>query len=52
MQSNSGHYTEARDLRAIAEALRYNKDSVVSKQVNAELERHDLMKAKEALRIR
>ena len=52
VQSNNGHYSEARDLRAIAEALRQNKDSVVSRQVTSELQRHDLGKAKELLRVR
>ena len=52
IQSNNGHYSEARDLRALAEALRQNKDGVVSKQVTSDLQRHDLEKAKEALHIR
>lgn len=52
VQSNSGHYNEARQLRAIAEALRHNKDAVVSKQVEEELQRNNLERAKEILRLR
>lgn len=51
VQSNNGHYSEARDLRAIAEALK-NKDASTSRQVQAEIEKGHLDKAKDLLRIK
>ncbi|MER3424075.1 MAG: hypothetical protein C4293_13450 [Nitrospiraceae bacterium] len=51
VQSNNGNYNEARDLRAIADALK-NKDASTSRQVQAEIEKGHLDKAKDLLRIR
>ncbi|WP_447976860.1 hypothetical protein [Candidatus Nitrospira bockiana] len=51
VQSNSGRYEEARQLRAIAEALK-NKDAVMNPQARAELEKKHLDKAMELLKIR
>ena len=49
--SNSGRYDEAKQLRAIAQAIR-DQDSVVSRQIQAEIGNKNYDKAREILHLR
>lgn len=51
IQSNNGHYKEAKQLRSIAEALK-NKDAGVAHQVQAEIGKGQIDKAMDLLKAR
>lgn len=51
VQSNNGKYEEARQLRAIAEALK-NKDASTAQQVQTEIGKGNVDKAMNLLKIR